>query len=73
MKGQFQIFGNAVMFWGVKTLIMLVIYFWLIAPNLQGLDTAVSNFINVAYGFLAIFVIFAMKGMSVGGLFSFRK
>ena len=72
MKGQNPIFMNALLFWIVKIIIILVIYFWLIAPNLKDMDPATANFINIAYAFLAIFVIFAMRGMDLG-LFSYRK
>jgi len=73
-KGQFSpIFTNALMFWIIKIIIIVVIYFWLIAPYLKDLDTAIKNLINIAYAFLAIFIIFGMKLLNVSGLFRFAK
>jgi len=73
MKGQNPIFMNALTFWIVKIIILVVIYLVLIAPNIENADPLLANFVNIAYAFLAIFVIFGMKLMRVGGLFSYRK
>ncbi len=73
MKGQNPIFVNAVMFWAVKFVIMVIVYFWLIAPYLKGSDPALVNFVNIAYAFLTIFVVFALKSLDLSGLLSFRK
>jgi hypothetical protein len=59
--------------WGIKAFILLVLYFIFIYPNLPSENLAIKNFVNIAYGFLSVFVIFAMKGMKVKGLFSFKK
>jgi len=67
------ILQNALIFWAIKAIIMIGIYFWLIAPNLGGLDTAMANFINIAYAFLTIFVVFALKDLSISGLLRFKK
>lgn len=72
-KGITPIFTNAVMFWAVKFVIMVVIYFWLIAPFLQNSDPAVVNLVNIAYGFLTVFVVFALRTLDISGLMSFRK
>ena len=73
LKGQNPILTNALIFWGIKFVIMVVIYFWLIAPNLKSTDPAVSNIVNIAYAFLTIFVVFALKDLNVSGLFRFRR
>lgn len=74
IKGQLSpIFTNALMFWIVKIVIIVIIYFWLIAPYLKDSDPAVANFINIAYAFLALFIIFGMKIMKVAGMFHFGK
>lgn len=67
------ILKNALIFWAIKAIIMIGIYFWLIAPNLGGLENAIANFINIAYAFLTIFVVFALKDLNVGNLFRFKK
>ena len=73
MKGINPILENALVFWGIKFSLMVFIYFWLIAPNLQNTDPALATFINIAYAFLTIFVIFSMDVLNVTGLFNFGK
>lgn len=57
----------------IKGVILFILYLLLIEPNLSYENPAVSNLIKIAYGFLSIFVIFAMKGLNVSGLFSYKK
>ena len=66
------IFNNAIKWWTAKGIIMLVIYFWLIYPNLST-DTAFKNLINIAYGIITIFVIFGMNKLDITGLISLGK
>ena len=66
------ILQNALIFWAVKLIIMAFLYVIFIAPNLSGLDQAVANMINIAYGFLTIFIVFAMKGLQIPGI-KYRK
>jgi len=65
--------ANALVFWLIKIVIVAAIYFWLIAPYVKALDPAVANLVNIAYAFLAIFIIFGMRVLGVKGLFHFAK
>jgi len=64
---------NALFFWGIKFAVMAVIYFWLVAPSIANFDENAKNMVNVVYAFLTIFVVFALKELSVKDWFSFRK
>lgn len=73
MKIFSPIFTNAIGFWAVKLIIMMVIYFWLVAPYLTDSDPVVINFINIAYAFLTVFVVFALRSLNIPGFISIRK
>ena len=64
---------NALFFWGIKFIVMVVIYLWLVAPSISNLDQNAKNIINVVYAFLTVFVVFALKELSIKNWFSFRK
>ena len=52
---------------------MAGVYFALIAPNITNSDPAVKSFINIAYGFLTIFVVFALNKLELPGFLNFGK
>lgn len=67
------ILKNALLFWGIKVLILVVIYYWLVNPNLPIDNTMLTNMINIAYAFLCVFIIFRMKLLEIGNLIKFKK
>lgn len=67
-----EMLKTALIWWGIKALILVILYFWLIFPNLPE-SLALKNFINITYAFLAVFIIFKMKRLDVKGLFSYKK
>ena len=72
-RAQNPILVNALIFWIIKGAVMAGVYFELIAPNITNSDPAVKSFINIAYGFLTIFVVFALNKLELPGFLNFGK
>ncbi|MBI3032573.1 hypothetical protein HYY69_03800 [Candidatus Woesearchaeota archaeon] len=72
-KCQKDILKTTVVWYGIKGIILLLVYVLLIKQILPYVNPGVSYLINIAYAFVCLFVLFSMKGLEINGLVSYKK